>query len=80
MVHQIRMKHEEGIFFEEGAELEVVNILSGMSQLGYRNAEIIEILNGYLVGEKFEQIGEVHEQYDLFTLYNILTSFARLAP
>jgi len=73
-------KHADNTFFEEGAESEVANILNGLSQLGYRNEELTEVLYSYLVGKDFAQTGEISEQYDLHTLYNILTSFARLSP
>lgn len=61
-------------------ESEVANILSGMSQLGYRNLDIVEILHEYLVGKDFKDSGEITAVFDLFTSYNILTSYARLAP
>jgi len=80
MADQIIAKHNEGIFMEEGAESEVANVLSGLSQLGYKNEEVIEILWGYLVGPDYEKTGEISEQYDLYNLYNIITSFARIAP
>lgn len=48
--------------------------------MGYKNEEVIELLWGYLVGPDFEKTGEIAEQFDLYTLYNILTSFARIAP
>lgn len=51
-----------------------------MSQLGYRNLDLVEILHEYLVGKNFKQTGEIASVYDLFTTYNILTSYARLAP
>lgn len=50
MSDQILKLHNEDNFFESGQELEVANVLSGMSQLGYRNAEVIEVLHGYLLG------------------------------
>jgi hypothetical protein len=31
MSEQILIKHEEGIFFEDGAESDIMNILSGFS-------------------------------------------------
>ena len=53
MSQQILKLHEEGNFFEPGQELEVVNVLSGMSQLGYRNGQVIEVLHGYLLGKNY---------------------------
>ena len=73
-------KHSEGIFFEDGMQLEVANILSGMSELGYRNLDLVNILHECLIGEEFKITGEFTSEYDLFITYNILTSYARLAP
>ena len=61
MSDQIKIKHQIGTFFEAGNESEVANVLSGMSQLGYRNEEVIEILFECLVGKDFEQTGELFE-------------------
>lgn len=61
-------------------QLEVANILSGMSELGYRNLDLVNILHECLIGEEFKITGEFTSEYDLFTTYNILTSYARLAP
>ena len=61
-------------------ETEVANILSGMSQLSYRNLDLVEILHECMVGKDFKATGEVKAVYDLFTTYNVLTSYARLAP
>ena len=47
------IKDAEGIFFEKGAELEVANVISGMSQLGYRNLQAVDILHKCLLGEEF---------------------------
>lgn len=80
MSEQILIKHEQDSFFEENGESEVANILNGMSQLGYRNNNVLEALHSNLVGPEYEITGEIQGQYDLFTLYNIITSFARLAP
>ena len=80
MSQQILKLHEEDNFFEAGQELEIANVLSGMSQLGYRNAEVIEVLHGYLLGPKFKETGEMDAVYDMFTLYNLITSYARLVP
>lgn len=80
MSQQILKLHAEDNFFEPGQELEIANVLSGMSQLGYRNAEVIEALHGYLLGAKYKETGEVEAVYDMFTLYNLITSYARLVP
>lgn len=65
---------------KEGAEGEVANILSAISQMGYRNEDLNKILFECLVGDEFGETGEIVDQYDLFTLYSILSSFARLSP
>lgn len=80
MADQVLKKHKEGIFFEEGSESEVSNILNGISQLGYRNEELSEALYEMLVGEEFKTNGEIAEQYDFFTLYTIVSAFARIHP
>lgn len=46
--------------------------------MGYRNEKMNKILYECLVGDEFGETGEIDEQYDLFTLYSILSSFARL--
>ena len=39
-----------------------------------------EIFFECLVGDEYGETKEVAEQYDLFTVYSIITSFARLCP
>jgi hypothetical protein len=81
MAEQIITKNDQGIFFQKDAELEVANMLNGMSSLGYRNDEVTAILHDYLRGgESFKTTGEVRFPYDLITLYTIITSMARLSP
>ena len=67
------------MFFEEGAEGSVANLLSSIGQLRYRNDELNEIFFEYLTGPEYRESGEIAEQYDLHTLYAILTSYAMLA-
>ena len=73
LIGQVLSKHAEGTFFEEGAELEAVNMLMGLSQLGYKHEELLEILHEHLVSNESKE-----SQYDLHTLYNIISAFARL--
>lgn len=80
MFLQIQKLDAEGTFMKEGGEGEVANILSAMSQMGYRNEDLNKILYECLVGDEFGETGEIADQYDLFTLYNIISSFARLSP
>lgn len=80
MFLQIQRQDAEGTFMREGAEGEVANILSAMSQMGYRNEQLNKILYECLVGDEFGETGEIPGQYDLHTLYSILSSFARLCP
>ena len=80
MSEQILIKDEQDTFFEQDGESEILNILNGISQLGYRNDNVLEVLHRHLVGPDFENSGEISGQYDLYSLYNIVTSFARIAP
>jgi len=80
MSESIIKKNNEGVFFESGDESEIVNLLSGMSNLGYRNEEVYQILHDHLVGPNFAATGEIEGQYDFFTLFNIISSFGRTFP
>jgi len=80
MFIQIKEQSDRGEFMKQGNEHEVVNILSAMSQMGYRNDEMKNIFLECLVGYEYGETGEIEEQYDLFSVYSIITSFARLAP
>jgi len=52
-------KDKDGVLFEAGDESEVVNLLSGMSNLGHRNEEVYEILYKHLVGTNFTKTGVI---------------------
>jgi len=80
MFMQIKDQSDRGEFMKEGHEHEVVNVLSAMSQMGYRNDEMNKIFFECLVGDEYGETKEIEEQYDLFTLYSIISSFARLCP
>ena len=57
---QIISKHELGQLLEEGAESEVINILTGFAWMGYRNENMNEVLYECLVGPDFESTGEIN--------------------
>jgi hypothetical protein len=59
MAQQILIKDDQGIFFEKGAEMELVLILQGMSKLGYRNLELIAVIHKHLLGEDFQTNGQL---------------------
>lgn len=48
--------------------------------MGYRNEVINEVLYECLVGPEFASTGEINGEYDYYSLFNIISSFARLAP
>ena len=54
-------------------------MLSSFGQLRYRNDELNDIFFEYLTGPEYKETGEIAEQYDLHTLYAIMTSYAMVA-
>ena len=80
MAEQIITKNKQGSFFEPGTESEIANMLNGMSGLQYQNEELVDVLQSFLVGPNFKETGELPQNYDLYTTYNIITSLARLNP
>jgi hypothetical protein len=73
-------KDKDDALFEPGDESEVVNLLSGLSNLGHRNEAVYEIIYKHLVGPNFAKTGEIEGQYDFYTLFNIISSFGRSFP
>ena len=80
MANQILVLHKGDNFMQDGSESEIANILSGLSALGYRNDALNEVLYECLVGPEFKETGEIQGEYDLYTLYTCISSFARLSP
>ena len=74
------LKHEDGIFFEEGSEAQIANIISSLSELRYRNEPLTEVAFECLVGPNYAETGEIDEHYDLYTLFSILSALAIQAP
>lgn len=70
------LKHEDGVFFEEGAEAHIANIISALSELRYRHEPLTEAAFECLVGRNYAETGEIEEQYDLYTLFSILSALA----
>ena len=68
---------------KQGMELELVNILNAASQLFYQNESFLEVLNKHIapdLAHEEQNLEEELEKFDLFTLYTIITSNARVAP
>lgn len=47
------MRHKEEAFFEEGAESQIANILSALSELKFANDDLNSILFECLAGKEF---------------------------
>lgn len=51
-----------------------------MSQLGYKNLEIVEFLHGLFIGSSYQKSKQVGYGLSLKQIYQILNSYAILAP
>ena len=58
---ELVLKHEDGLFFEEGAEAQIANIISALSELRYRHEPLTEVAFECLVGANYAETGEIDE-------------------
>lgn len=50
---ELVLKHEDGLFYEDGAEAQIANIISSLSELRYRHEPLTEAAFECLVGPNF---------------------------
>ena len=80
LCEELTLKHEDGLLLQEGAESQIANIISALSELRYKDEPLTEAIFECLTGPNYAETGEIDEQYDLYTLSSVISSLAIQAP